>query len=240
MLPGRRKNKKGSLISDLKLSITELIGTVIQLGVCDNMGAVKPNAGRPRDDRVTKALYAATLAELSAHGLERTTVSAVATRARTSKQAVYRRFKDKTDLIASAVENASAALDPVAPQRGNVALDLRRCLSGLVEAFQATELGNAVQSLISCPDVLPYRRVLEGIEENQRLVLRQIFIATPFETNMETRIDLLLGLVYFRLLFRNETVTDLEIEAAIYLVLGLVAPRDPAPVSSDETVLPGL
>ncbi|MES0882502.1 TetR/AcrR family transcriptional regulator [Roseibium sp. SCP14] len=204
------------------------------------MSTAKSNAGRPRDDRVTEALYAATLTELSLHGLEKTTVSAVATRARTSKQAVYRRFKDKTDMIAAAVENATAAMEPVAPQRGNVASDLRRCLTGMVEAFQNTDLGRALQTLIACPDISPFHRILEDIEENQRLVLRQIFIATPFEADMETRIDLLLGLVYYRVLFRKEDVTEPEIEAAIYLVLGLVAPRDPTPDSGAGSGLPGL
>ncbi|MEM9635876.1 MAG: TetR/AcrR family transcriptional regulator [Pseudomonadota bacterium] len=204
------------------------------------MSTAQPNAGRPRDGRVTEALFAATLAELSSYGFEKTTLSAVATRARTSKQAVYRRFKDKTDLIVAAVENAIAALQPFAPQRGNVASDLRRCLTDIVGTFQNTELGGALRSLTACPEVSPFRRVLEGIEENQRLVLRQIFIATPFESDMETRIDLLLGLVYFRLLFRKEAITEMEIEAAIYLVLGLVAPRDPVPASGAGFGLPGL
>ena len=71
--------------------------------------------------------------------------------------------------------------------------------------------------------------ILEEAENGRRLILRQIFIATPFEADMETRIDLLLGLIYFRLLIRDLPITEQDIETAIYLVLGLVAPRDPLP-----------
>ncbi|MEC9468369.1 MAG: hypothetical protein VYA18_01520, partial [Pseudomonadota bacterium] len=81
--------------------------------------------------------------------------------------------------------------------------------------------------------------VLDEAEAARRLVLRQIFIATPFEADMEARIDLLLGLIYFRLLIRNIRIETRDIETAIYLVLGLVAPRQPVP-RPDLPGLPGL
>ncbi|MCK7614710.1 TetR-like C-terminal domain-containing protein [Roseibium sediminicola] len=185
-------------------------------------------AGRPRQARVTGALLAATLSELAENGYEKTTIAAIAARARTSKQAVYRRYADKEALIAAAVEQALVTANPGPPQRGSVAEDLRLCLLNSVKALQETPLGGAIRALV------PYRQrpglaaVLAEAEEGRRLVLRQIFLATPFEADMETRIDLLLGLIYFRLLIRGQDVTEGDIETAIYLVLGLVAPRDPA------------
>ncbi len=56
---------------------------------------------------------------------------------------------------------------------------------------------------------------------------------------MEARIDLLLGFIYFRLLIRNIRIETRDIETAIYLVLGLVAPRQPVP-RPDLPGLPGL
>jgi len=183
--------------------------------------------GRPRDDRLSTTLLRATLKELAEKGYEKTTIAAVAARAHTSKQAIYRRYRDKGALIAAAVEDALARGNPGPPQRGSVAEDLRQCLSVTVQVFQETALGGAIRALVPYRHMPELARVLEEAEENRRLVLRQIFIATPFEPDMETRIDLLLGLIYFRLLIRNVEIGAGDIERAIYLVLGLVAPRDP-------------
>ena len=92
-------------------------------------------AGRPQEGRVTVALLEATLAELSEAGYERTTIATIAARAKTSKQAVYRRYPDKVHLVASAVETALARVEPAPPQRGSVADDLRHFLTGMVDAF---------------------------------------------------------------------------------------------------------
>ena len=185
------------------------------------------SVGRPQDQRVTNALLAATLIELADHGHDQTTVAAVAARARTSKQAVYRRYPNKTALFAAAIDRALQAASPAPPQRGSVSEDLRQCLEKTVSALQDTPLGGAIRALV------PFRRhrelaaVLDEAESAHRLALRQIFVATPFEADMEIRIDLLLGMIFFRLMLRSITIKEQDIETAIYLVLGLVAPRDP-------------
>ncbi|WP_299817270.1 TetR/AcrR family transcriptional regulator [uncultured Roseibium sp.] len=186
-------------------------------------------AGRPRESRVTQALLEATLCELAEHGYEKTAISAVAARARTSKQAVYRRFRDKEALIAAALQQALAAANPGPPQRGSVAEDLRQCLAATVDAFQDTPLGEAIRAVVPHRGKPCLAAVLDEAEEGRRLLMRQIFVATPFEADMETRIDLLLGLIYFRLFIRGVRISGEDIETAIYLVLGLVAPRDPVP-----------
>lgn len=184
--------------------------------------------GRPQDDRVTRALLDVTLQELAGNGYEKTTIAAVAARARTSKQAVYRRFRDKEALIAAALEQALSAANPGPPQRASVAEDLRQCLANMVGALQDTPLGGAIRALVPHRAKPRLAAVLDEAEESRRLLMRQIFVATPFEADMETRIDLLLGLVTFRLLMRGVRIAEGDIETAIYLVLGLVAPRDPA------------
>lgn len=190
-----------------------------------NMKIQASETGRPQDERLTAALLEATLVELAERGYEGTTISRLASRARTSKQAVYRRWPDKVGLVAAAIEHAFARACPGAPQRGNVARDLRHCLLDTSKALQETPLGDAVQALT------PYRKIpeldatLSALEDQQRLLLRQIFIATPFETDMETRIDLLLGLIYFKLHIRGINVSEQDVETAINLVLGLIAPR---------------
>ncbi|MEO9529025.1 TetR/AcrR family transcriptional regulator [Roseibium sp.] len=185
------------------------------------------SAGRPLDLQVSDALREATLAVLSRNGYERTTVAAIAAHARTSKQAVYRRFQNKEELVAASVAHALLDATPGPPQRGSVAEDLRQCLAGMVGALQETSLGGALRALMPQREKTAIAAVLDEAEEGRRLLMRQIFIATPFEADMETRIDLLLGLVTFRLIVRGVRITDEDIATAIYLVLGLVAPRDP-------------
>ena len=181
--------------------------------------------GRPRDERVTVALLEAALVELAERGYEGTTISRLAARTRTSKQAVYRRWPDKAALVVAAVEHALASANPDAPQRGSVARDLRHCLINTSKTFQETPLGNAIRALTPYRNIPELDATLSAMEDERRLLLRQIFIATPFEVDMETRIDLLLGLIYFKLHIRGTSVTEQDIETAINLVLGLIAPR---------------
>ncbi|WP_417688959.1 TetR/AcrR family transcriptional regulator [Roseibium sp.] len=186
--------------------------------------------GRPREPRLTKVLLTTTLASLAENGYEATTIAGLAATARTSKQAVYRRWPDKGTLIAAAIR---AALDEVhlpSPQRGSVFQDLHVCLTNTCDALQDTPLGGAIRALFPYRSRPELEQVLKEVEEDRRLVMRQILIATPFEQDMETRIDLLIGLVYFRLLIRNQTITTNDIDTAIQLVLGLTPPRDPARV----------
>lgn len=187
-------------------------------------------AGRPQEARVTRALLESALQELALNGYEATTIARLAARAKTSKQAVYRRWADKPTLIADAIRHALAEANPAPPQRGSVAQDLRVCLGNTVSALQDTPLGDAIRALVPLRKHPELDAVLSEAEDARRLILRQIFIATPFEAHMETRIDLLLGLIYFKLHIRGQRVMDADIETAIQLVLGLTPPRAPVPV----------
>ncbi len=189
--------------------------------------SAKGGPGRPRDFRVGDALLSAALFELCEKGFDRSTIAGIAARARTSKQAIYRRHSDKTALIAASLEAALLAARPSPPLRGNVAADLRRTLSDLASAMQADPLRGALRALLSCRPDPVLAGILEDAETAHRLVLRQILIATPFEAEMETRIDLLLGHLHYRIVMQDQRVTVEDIAKAVELVLGLIAPRDP-------------
>lgn len=186
-------------------------------------------AGRPKENRVTDALLEAALKELAEKGYEAMTIASLAARVHTSKQAIYRRWKDKAALAAAAIRHALAQANPAPPQRGSVARDLETALTNTVNALQDTPLGGAIRALIPLREHPELRDVLTEAEDARRLLLRQIFIATPFEAEMETRIDLLLGLIYFNHHIRARQVTPEMIGSAIHLVLGLTAPKEPAP-----------
>lgn len=176
-------------------------------------------------------LLKVTFTEVAAKGVDATTIAAVAAAAGTSKQAIYRRYRTKEQLVAAAVRNRIALIAAVAPLRSSVADDLRRYLGHLAGVFQKDPFGPVLRALLPYRQNEEFAAVLDNAEADQRLVLRQILIATPFETDMEMRIDLLLGFVYFRLVFADAEITQEDIDRAIFLALGLVAPRDPVLLS---------
>ncbi|WP_306142899.1 TetR-like C-terminal domain-containing protein [Roseibium sp. MMSF_3412] len=187
--------------------------------------------GRPIENRLSDKLLNVAFAEVAAKGVDATTIAAIAKAAGTSKQAIYRRYRTKEQLVAAAVRDRIALIAAVAPLRSSVADDLRRYLGHLAEAFQSTRLASVFRTLLAHRQNREFAAVLENAEAEQRLALRQILIATPFEVDMDMRIDLLLGFVYFRLVFADAEITQAEIDRAILLALGLVAPRDPSPHS---------
>lgn len=76
--------------------------------------------GRPRDERATRAIEAAALRQLSVLGYARMTVESVAEEAGVARATLYRRYRDKADLVTSAIAAAAArssgrrgASDPV-------------------------------------------------------------------------------------------------------------------------------
>lgn len=187
--------------------------------------------GRPIDNRLSDKLLEASFAEVAQKGVDATTIAAIAAAAGTSKQAIYRRFRTKDQLVAAAVGHRIALIAPVAPLRSSVADDLRRYLGHLAEVFQAEPFAAVFRAFLAHRQNPDFAAVLDSAEAEQRFALRQILIATPFETDMETRIDLLLGFFYFRLVFADAGVSPDAIDRAILLALGLVAPRDPSPLS---------
>ena len=59
--------------------------------------------GRPRDERATVAITEAALRQLAEHGYARVSMESIASEAGVARATVYRRFKDKADLITVAI-----------------------------------------------------------------------------------------------------------------------------------------
>ncbi|WP_417671395.1 TetR/AcrR family transcriptional regulator [Roseibium sp.] len=190
--------------------------------------ATLPRSGRPRQHDLTRNILDAALASLADEGYEATTIAQVAQAARTSKQAIYRRWPNKEAMIAAAIEQGFAAMTLSAPERRSVSQDLLHCLGEIVTCLQETPLGNALKSTIFMRNNVALSRALHNANEHQRLILRQILIATPFEVDMEVKIDLLLGLPTSKIVIQGQKMTPEGLESAIEIVLGLTAPRAPA------------
>ncbi len=87
--------------------------------------------GRPRDEEATRAIHEAALRLLADHGYAGITMERVAAEAGVSRATVYRRYRDKADVVTAAVAADLGEL-PAQPSH-----DPRRALVRFLEAFDA-------------------------------------------------------------------------------------------------------
>lgn len=71
--------------------------------------------GRPRDERIDRAITSAALEVIAEAGFEGFTVEVVAQRARVAKTTVYRRFPTRNELVVGALERLNDDLPPIPP-----------------------------------------------------------------------------------------------------------------------------
>lgn len=93
--------------------------------------------GRPRSAEVHAALLTATQELLIEVGFDRLTVDAVAARGGTSKNTIYRRWSNKTELVVAAVKQQYHV--PEAPDLGSLREDLLACARAYTEGDDRTQ-----------------------------------------------------------------------------------------------------
>jgi AcrR family transcriptional regulator len=169
--------------------------------------------GRPRDERCSNRITAATLELLADVGYDRLTMESVAERAQTSKATLYRRWSSKAELVATAIsdissgDHRSAAADN---DRDRLVTQLcsffgvddpirQQVLVGLSSALgRFPELAAAVQATFDsrqCRDAA--KRLGAGHSESDLIA------------------DLAPALLFYRLLFRGERITRERIEHVV-------------------------
>jgi AcrR family transcriptional regulator len=105
------------------------------------------SAGRARPvgrgPKVRAAVLAATLAELTETGYAALTVDNVARRAGIHKTTIYRRWKDREDLVADAVVDLASSAKMPFPDTGDIGTDLVR-LARMTVVFLTSPAGRTV------------------------------------------------------------------------------------------------
>lgn len=103
--------------------------------------------GRPRDSARDEAIHQAALSVLSEVGYDRTTVEAIAQRAQVGKATIYRRFKNKEEILMAAMrEHASCSLPQI--NTGSLRGDLISLITEHVKLLKGPE-GELMMSLLS-------------------------------------------------------------------------------------------
>jgi len=160
--------------------------------------------GRPRDLARDDAIHEAALALLSEVGYDRTTVEAIAQRARVGKATIYRRFKNKEEILISAMrEHASCALPHI--NTGTLRGDLIALISEHVKLLKGPE-GELMMSVLS----IAHREPELGKLLNQR---------SPIEDDRES------AAIFQRAIARGEISKRANIEFLSDVVPSIITQR---------------
>src|SRR3954466_9310714 len=89
--------------------------------------ASPPRAGRPRDERVSQAILEAALGQLLERGYGGMSMDGVAATAGVGKPAIYRRHRNKAELVTAAIRSILPVLD--LPDTGSTRDDIHQVAS---------------------------------------------------------------------------------------------------------------
>lgn len=166
--------------------------------------------GRPRDPGVDAATLEATFELLASEGYGGLTIEAVAARAGVSKNAIYRRWKDKVALVLDSIEHHARPERPT-PDTGDFRADFTTVLDEMVSALAGFD-GQLVRSVIS--DIARHPELADAfrttIIASRRAALRaRVERAVergelPATTDAELLTELGPALLYHQLLFSRE------------------------------------
>lgn len=109
------------------------------------------SAGRPRDPRIERAVLEATAELLIRHGYADLNLAEVALKARTTKPAIYRRWRSKAHLVHEAafpLEAAQATANDGTPD-GTLATELRIMVATVARMFSAPVVRAALPGLVA-------------------------------------------------------------------------------------------
>ncbi|WP_432168406.1 TetR/AcrR family transcriptional regulator [Streptomyces sp. bgisy031] len=172
--------------------------------------------GRPRAQSVDAALKAATLELLGEVGYGQLTIDGVAGRAGVSRNAVYRRYRSKAELIFDVV--FPSVEHSVLPDTGSLVGDLCAALVMFTDDFRRVEASRATGGLIAD-------------------VQNDVDLRTRFRERVEAVADTAFGAVIDRALARGELDKAIPVPPLLHMLIGaalyraLVVDGGPEPVA---------
>jgi AcrR family transcriptional regulator len=159
--------------------------------------------GRPRNERATQAITEAALRQLAVLGYARVSMESIASEAGVARATVYRRFKDKADLITAAIADNPGGRFPDQPS-GNPRADVIAYLEAFDERFGESCV-EVIGTLLGSRDetealALHRQRVVEPRTGYIRslLVRAQELEELPPDTDVELAVQMLTGSVLAR------------------------------------------
>lgn len=187
--------------------------------------------GRPRDARADEAILDAALEVLAEVGPARFTVDEVAARAGCGKATIYRRWPSRGALLLDTGHHR-LGLHIDDPDTGSVRDDLVVIVGELVRKMRDTAAGRIMPAVVAEAVTNPeMRRVLAAFVHDRRqtalgAICRGVARGElPEGTDVELVLDLLGGMVFFRVLMADQPPDTAGIAAAVDTVLAGVRAR---------------
>ncbi len=188
--------------------------------------------GRPRDERATSAIVEAAIRQLNEYGYGQVTMESIAVEAGVARATVYRRYRDKADLVTAAIAGNSTTHLADAPSedpRGDVVRYLdefdrrfaERCLEVVGTLIGAREDPGAL--------ALHRQRVVEPRMGYIRALLEQARSAGDLrdDADLDLALEMLAGSVFARRVSGAVTVPDWAKRAVDAIWIGMGPPRSP-------------
>jgi AcrR family transcriptional regulator len=159
--------------------------------------------GRPRDERATAAITEAALRQLATLGYARVSMESIASEAGVARATVYRRFKDKADLITAAIADNPGGYFPDDPSD-----DPRADLVVYLEAFDGRFSEHCVEVVGT---------LLGSREERDALELHRQRVVAPRTGYVRSLLA--------RAQELGELSTDVDVDLAVQMLTGSVLAR---------------
>jgi AcrR family transcriptional regulator len=209
----------------------------------DRAGASEAPArgrGRPRSEEADRAILAATLASIAAHGVAGTTIEGVAAEAGVGKTTIYRRWATKTELIVAAISELAPG---EFPDTGSLPGDMAALASMQQRRLAGTGLFRIVPRVLaeSMNDHELHKGMLEKVINPLRAALRE-FIERGIERGelrpdleVEPLVDILHAIPLYRILLARGDPNALAQVPAAYLPIlapGILSSSSEGPASA--------
>lgn len=186
-------------------------------------------AGRPRSERVNRAVLEATLASLSEEGWSRLSMEGIARRAGVGKAAIYRRWKSLEEVLTAAVDGLVAGID--IPDEGSIEADLLELMHQAVELYRGVS-GRMMPGLVAAmaQHESVARAVRKGFLAPRRRALRQVLERAVArgelrgDLDRELALDFLGGPLFYRLLVTGGPLDDTLARGTVDVMLRGLGP----------------
>lgn len=181
--------------------------------------------GRPRDSKREDAIAAATISLIQDVGYERCTIEAIAHKAGVSKATIYRRWKNKQEVIANATSHHSFSQAP-SIDTGNLRDDLVELLLAKVKILKGPD-GAVIASIMSAAKMDPElakaipHSVRDGESDDHEVILARAIKRgeISLDANLELLAEITPAIMTYRIFMSQQPVNRKFIEALVDGVL---------------------
>jgi AcrR family transcriptional regulator len=189
--------------------------------------------GRPREERVDRAILAVTLELMAQEGVRELRMDDVADRAHVGKAAIYRRYRSKDELVTAAV--AALVSEITVPDTGSTRRDLLGLMRSAVKVYRGSVEAGVMPGLVDAMsrDVELARSVREGFLAQRRAALRVVLERgvergdLRADVDLELALDVLGGPLFYRLLITGGPIDRQLADGVVELILEGFAPATP-------------